>query len=261
MRESVKAISEAGERAASLTRQLLAFSRKTVLEPKVLDLNEVVRETEKFLRRLIGEDILLTAVLDPTISRVKVDPGQLGQVLMNLAVNARDAMPKGGKLTMETRNVELDQEYARIARRRAAGPLRLAVDDRHRQRHDAGSEGPHLRAVLHHKGSRQGDRAGAGGGPRHRQAERRACGGLQRAGHRHDLQNLFPGRGGKGIQLQRNRLRDNGGRGTETILLVEDEDGVRGLAVLVLQTYGYKVLVGEQRQGSAAPRREASRRD
>jgi two-component system, cell cycle sensor histidine kinase and response regulator CckA len=114
MREFIKAISVAGERAASLTRQLLAFSRKTVLEPKVLDLNEVVRETEKFLRRLIGEDILLAAVLDPTISRVKVDQDRLGQVLMNLAVNARDAMPKGGNLTVETRNVELDQEYARL---------------------------------------------------------------------------------------------------------------------------------------------------
>src|SRR5581483_5190787 len=109
IRESVTEISQAGQRAASLTRQLLAFSRKTVLEPKVLDLNETVRETEKFLRRLIGEDVLLTSVLDPNISRVKVDPGQLGQVLMNLAVNARDAMPRGGKLTVETRNIELDQ--------------------------------------------------------------------------------------------------------------------------------------------------------
>jgi len=114
IRESVKTISVAGERAASLTRQLLAFSRKTILEPKVLDLNEVVRETDRLLQRLIGEDITLAAVLDPAIDRVKVDPGQLGQVLMNLAVNARDAMPKGGKLTVETRNVELDQDYARL---------------------------------------------------------------------------------------------------------------------------------------------------
>ena len=83
-----------GSGPPGLTRQLLAFSRKTVLEPKVLDLNMVVRETERFLRRLIGEDVLLTAFLDPAISRVKVDPGQLGQVLMNLAVNARDAMPR-----------------------------------------------------------------------------------------------------------------------------------------------------------------------
>ena len=130
MREAVKAISEAGGRAASLTRQLLVFSRKAILETKILDLNEVVQGTEKMLRRLIGEDILLTAVLDPQISRVKADPGQLDQVLMNLSVNARDAMPRGGKLTLETKNVELDGHYAHNhADARAGSYVMLAVSD------------------------------------------------------------------------------------------------------------------------------------
>ena len=112
-RAALDAIRCAGEQAAGLTRQLLTFGRRAVLEPKVLDPNAVVTEMGKLLRRLIGEDIVLVTTLDATVSRVRVDPGQFGQVLMNLAVNARDAMPRGGRLTIETREVELDEEYAR----------------------------------------------------------------------------------------------------------------------------------------------------
>jgi two-component system, cell cycle sensor histidine kinase and response regulator CckA len=102
-------IGKAGQRAASLTRQLLAFSRKQVLQPTVLDLNSIVADMDKMLRRLIGEDIQTTVVLDPKLGQVKADLGQIEQIIMNLAVNARDAMPHGGKLVIETRNAELDE--------------------------------------------------------------------------------------------------------------------------------------------------------
>lgn len=110
---SVSEIVRAGERAAALTRQLLAFSRKQVLQPKIVDLNDIVSGMDKMLRPLIGEDIELIAHLDPAIGRVKADQGQIEQVILNLAVNARDAMPSGGKLTIETANADLDEDYAR----------------------------------------------------------------------------------------------------------------------------------------------------
>jgi signal transduction histidine kinase/ActR/RegA family two-component response regulator len=110
--DRLEKIKKAGERAASLTHQLLAFSRKQILQPKVLDLNHVVFEMNKMLQPLIGEDIDLLTKLKPDLGMIKADPGQLEQVLMNLTVNARDAMPKGGKLIIETANVYLDEDYA-----------------------------------------------------------------------------------------------------------------------------------------------------
>jgi len=111
--KAVEEIKKAGNRAAALTTQLLAFSRQQVLEPRVLKLNSILVETEKMLRRVIGEDIEFQTKLAPDMGSVKVDPGQVEQILMNLVVNARDAMPHGGKLTIETGEAELDEEYAR----------------------------------------------------------------------------------------------------------------------------------------------------
>nr|MBA3321444.1 response regulator [Pyrinomonadaceae bacterium] len=111
-RHKVEEIKHAGERAATLTRQLLAFSRKQMLQPKVLNPNVVALGVEKMLRRLLGEHLELRLKLEPAVGLIKADPGQLEQVVINLSINARDAMPEGGKLLVETRNVELDEHYA-----------------------------------------------------------------------------------------------------------------------------------------------------
>src|SRR2546422_3178208 len=112
-REEIQEIRRAALRAADLTRQLLAFSRQQVISPTVLNPNEVVANMDKLLRRLLGEDVDLRTVLTPEPGAIKADPSQLEQVVVNLALNARDAMPGGGKLTIETQNVELDEVYAR----------------------------------------------------------------------------------------------------------------------------------------------------
>jgi two-component system cell cycle sensor histidine kinase/response regulator CckA len=130
MRRDCDQIRKAGERAASLTRQLLAFSRQQHLEPKVLELNEVVRDVQKLLRRLIGEDIDLRTSLAPDLGNVKADRGQIEQVIMNLAVNARDAMPNGGRLTIETCNVDVGDDYISKSPQQQTGPhVLLSVSD------------------------------------------------------------------------------------------------------------------------------------
>jgi PAS domain S-box-containing protein len=129
-RKSIEEIQKAGERAALLTRQLLAFSRKQVLQPKVLDLNTVVVGAEKLLQRLIGEDIELHVIPNYALGQIKADAGQIEQIIMNLAVNARDAMPPGGKLTIETANVDFDADYAGQHPSTLVGPhVMLSVTD------------------------------------------------------------------------------------------------------------------------------------
>jgi CheY-like chemotaxis protein len=128
--EYAEEIEKASQRAVSLTRQLLAFSRQQVLEPAILNLNTLVSDMEKMLPRLIGEDIHLNLMLDPAIGQVKADPGQVEQVVMNLAVNGRDAMPDGGKLTIRTANIDLDAAFAREHQGSIAGQyVMLAVTD------------------------------------------------------------------------------------------------------------------------------------
>jgi two-component system cell cycle sensor histidine kinase/response regulator CckA len=129
-REDVEEIRRAGVRAADLTRQLLMFSRQQVIEPKVLDLNEVLAGMDKMLRRVVGEDIELTSLPAASLGRVNVDPGSIEQVVMNLAINARDAMPTGGKLTLETANVVLDDAYVKSHLGASPGPyVMLSVTD------------------------------------------------------------------------------------------------------------------------------------
>jgi PAS domain S-box-containing protein len=126
----VEEISKAANRGAALTDQLLAFSRKQILQPRVVNLNEVVLDMDQMLRRLIGEDIELATVIGRDLGLVKADPGQIEQIIMNLAVNARDAMPEGGKLTVETANIMLDDAYARSHVDVTPGPyVMLAVSD------------------------------------------------------------------------------------------------------------------------------------
>ena len=129
-RGNIAEITRAAQRAADLTRQLLAFARRQIIEPRIVDLNGLVLNVDRMLRRLMGEDIELVTVQDPDLWRVRIDPGQFEQVLVNLAVNARDAMPDGGTLVIETRNVHLDDEFARQHTTVQPGPhVLLAVSD------------------------------------------------------------------------------------------------------------------------------------
>jgi two-component system cell cycle sensor histidine kinase/response regulator CckA len=232
---------KAGERAAALTNQLLAFSRRQVLQLKILDLNQAVTSLGSMLQRLIGEDIELRLDLRPDLGRVSADPSQLEQVLMNLAVNARDAMPQGGTLTIETANVELDETYA--SRHVAVKPgsyVLLAVSDTGSGMDEATKERL-FEPFYTTKGPGKGTGLGLStvfgivkqsGGSLEVYSER---------GSGSSVKVYFP-RIDQAVPVEAEARKRLSPRGSETILLVEDDEMVRNLVRETLEREGYKVI-------------------
>ena len=240
-RNGLEQIRRAADRAASLTQQLLAFSRKQVLQPKVLDLNEAVADVQKMLSRVIGEDIELVASLHPSLASVKADPGQVEQVLMNLAVNARDAMPHGGKLMMETSNVEADAELAREIDLPAGKYAMLKVTD---TGHGINAEMlPHIFEPFF---TTKPMGKGTGLGLATVWGIVKQSGGSIRveseAGHGSTFRIYLPATEGSARKQWETIAGEKVAGGTETILIAEDEADLRELARIFLEGYGYKVL-------------------
>jgi two-component system cell cycle sensor histidine kinase/response regulator CckA len=245
VRNGLDQIKEAGHRAASLTRQLLAFTRQQVLEPKILDLNESVSTMAKLLRRLIGEDIALVLSLHPGLGRVKVDPGQVEQVIMNLAVNARDAMPRGGQLTIETMNLDLGHVDARQHPSIDPGSYVILEVRDTGSGMDADTQARIFEPFFTTKGPGKGTGLGLA----------TVYGIVKQSGGSIGVTSLLDQGTTFKIYLpriegvvERSELSSPSNvalRGSETILLVEDEEMVRDLAQAILERNGYTVLLAK----------------
>jgi two-component system, cell cycle sensor histidine kinase and response regulator CckA len=231
------------DRAAALTQQLLAFSRKQVLQPQVLNLNRVVTGMQPMLARLIGEDIDLSVVPAEGLGRTKADPGQLEQVIVNLVVNARDAMPEGGRLTIETADVEIDAAYASRHFSVAAGPyVMLAVTDT-----GSGMDEPTRSRVFEPFFTTKGPGKGTGLGLATVYGIVKQSGGdiqlYSEVGHGTSFKIYLPRVAEQVIDALDARPAITAmPRGEETVLLVEDEPEVRDLAHEILEGSGYTVL-------------------
>ena len=190
----VQAIDEAASRGAQLTQRMLAFARKQPLQARNIDLNEIVTRAATMLQRTIGEDIAVKLALADGLWPALADPSQIEDVILNLAVNARDAMPNGGQLVIETANTHLDEQYAAQNVEVAAGDYVSVVVTDFGHRHAARSGRARVRAVLHHQGGRPRHRAGPEHGVRLREAVARPCEDLQRGRPRHQHQALSAAR-------------------------------------------------------------------
>ena len=242
LRRDIEGIMRAGERAASLTAQLLAFSRKQVLQPRVLNLNSVVSETEGMLRRLIGENIELRTALTPGLGSIRADPGQIEQVIVNLAVNARDAMPLGGTLTIETENICLDGPYR--TRRIALEPglyVALAVSDT-----GGGIDEQTLRRIFEPFFTTKETGKGTGLGLSTVYGIVKQSGGdilvYSEVGRGTTFRIYLPRLVEDPDENSYQKAPEATLRGSETILMAEDDEMVRTIAREILESYGYKVL-------------------
>jgi PAS domain S-box-containing protein len=250
LRQNIEEVKKAADRAAALTRQLLAFSRKQVLQLRILNLNEVISELEKMLQRLIGEDIRLRTVLEADLGAIKGDPGQIEQIIMNLAVNARDAMPQGGNLTIETRNVYLDENYARHHIAVNPGPyVLLAVSD-----NGLGMDEKIREHIFEPFFTTKEKGKGTGLGLPTVYGIVNQLGGniwvYSEVGHGTTFKIYLPRTDEDAHEYKRSADTEKALQGEETIVLAEDEEMVRKLARRVLEIYGYQVL--EVANGGAA---------
>jgi two-component system, cell cycle sensor histidine kinase and response regulator CckA len=250
LRRNIEEIKKAGERSAALTHQLLAFSRKQVLKPKILVLNDVILETSKMLQRLIGEDIHLNIIPDAKLGMVEADPGQLTQVIMNLVVNARDAMPSGGNLTIETANVSLTKKFA--ARQFTVRPgsyVMLSVSDT-----GVGMDAETQQYIFEPFFTTKEVGKGTGLGLATVYGIVKQSGGYVWAysepGKGSTFKIYLPRVDVNVRELKEEPIPESVPNGTETILLVEDEEMVRNLSRQILETCGYRIL--EARNGVEA---------
>jgi two-component system cell cycle sensor histidine kinase/response regulator CckA len=250
LRQDVAEIRKAGDRAASLTRQLLAFSRKQVLQPKVLDLNLVVDNLGNMLKRLIGSNIELVTIPEPNLGRVMADPGQIEQVLLNLAINARDAMPQGGRLSLETANLDLEESHARRHMDVLPGPyVLLTVRDT-----GCGMDRETRSHIFEPFFTTKETGKGTGLGLSTVYGIIKQSGGhievRSKPGQGTTFRVYLPRIDGAVEPVVPDSRDTEAYRGQETILLVEDEDGVRQLVSTILKRQGFTVI--EARHGPDA---------